>query len=66
MKLKFTQSVYLVDLERIVTVDEELELSEAKGKSFVNAGYAIELVEEVKVEKPKRTTKKQEKETGDE
>lgn len=46
MKLKFKQNIYIADQERLVNIDEEVEIeNEIAAQSFIDANYAEEVEE---------------------
>lgn len=48
MKLKFKQSVFIIDKNRMVDKDTELEIeNEKQAQSFIDADFAVEVIEEV-------------------
>jgi len=63
LRLKFKQSVYVVDKGNI-EAGQEIEMDNKVAKSFIEANYAEEVVVE-KVEKPKAPARKKAAKDGE-
>jgi hypothetical protein len=57
MKIKFTQSVYVLSEDRVFNVGDELKIDEVVGKDLIKANMAIEIKPEEKKVKSTRKTK---------